>query len=182
MYGPRDLLLTPAVAAGVPGIGLEDNVIDHIYVENVVHAFLLLERRLVPGAPVCGRAYFVTNYPPSTGSESIFAFNTRFSARFGRRFRLLPAPLVTALSRAVEALVRASRGRLARPLGDLAKLRPSSVALARGTYYFSHRRATADFGYEPLYSVDEGIDLSAQHWLRAHGAGSAAGLTPAPQG
>ncbi len=170
MFGPRDLILTASIAKGAPGIGLSDNRLDHVYVENVVHAFLLLERSLAPGAPVCGRAYFITNYAPETGSESYLAFNTRFATRFGRRFRLLPAPVITALSRAIQALVRTSAGRLARPLGELAKLRPASVALARATFYFTHHRASADFGYEPLYTVDEGMDLAADHWKRAHPA------------
>jgi nucleoside-diphosphate-sugar epimerase len=167
MYGPRDRLLTAAVAMGLPGIGLRDNVIDHIYVENVVHAFLLLEQRLVPRAPVCGRAYFVTNYAPSSGSERAFDFNTAFSARFGRRFRLLPAAPVSALARAMESAAWASRGRLAPALGELGKLRPASLALSRATYYFSHRRAAEDFGYEPLYTSHEGMDLTARHWMRA---------------
>lgn len=167
MYGPRDQLITAGVGLGIPGIGLPDNIVDHVYVENVVHAFLLLERRLVPGAPPCGRSYFVTNYPPDTGSERVVDFNARFSARFGHRFRRLPAAPVSALAWATQQAMRASGGRAAPALGELAKLRPASVALARATFYFSHRRASEDFGYEPLHSVDEAMDLTAEHWKRA---------------
>jgi nucleoside-diphosphate-sugar epimerase len=164
MFGPRDQLLTAAVAAGLPGIGLATNALDHIYVENVVHAFLLLEAKLRPGAPVCGRAYFVTGYPPATGSETYLAFTTKFAAHFGRRFRLLPPALPGALAAAVQAAVRASRGRATRHLGTLAKLRPASLTLARATYTFSHCNAEADFGYAPLYTPEEGMALTAKHW------------------
>lgn len=163
MYGPRDQLITAAIAAGAPGIGTRTNVVDHIYVENVAHAFLLLEARLVPGAPVCGQAYFVTNYPPSTGSDTYFDFNVKFAACFGRRFFLLPPAVPSTLARAAQTAVRASGGGADRYLGELRKLRPASVALGRATFYFSHRRAEADFGYAPLYTAEEGMALTARH-------------------
>jgi nucleoside-diphosphate-sugar epimerase len=148
-------------------------VIDHIYVENVVHAFLLMERNLAPGSRTSGRAYFVTNYSPATGSERYLDFNTRFASHFGRRFHLAPAPVMTALASAAQAAVRLTRGRASRLLGPLAMLRPASLTLARATYYFTHRRAEEDFGYTPLYAVDEAMAITAEHWHRANlpGAG-----------
>jgi nucleoside-diphosphate-sugar epimerase len=163
MYGPRDTLLVPGAIAGFPGLGRTDNVVDFIYVENVAHAFLLLEQHLAPGHVTCGRAYFVTNYDPACGSETYFAFNRRLAGQFGNRFRLAPAGVISALAAAVEAAVRVSGGKVSAHLGDLGKLRPSSVTLARATYYFTHRRAAADFGYAPLYTVEEGMDRTAAH-------------------
>lgn len=166
MYGPRDLLITPSIASGAPGIGRRDNLIDNIYVENVVHAFLLLEKQLSPGSSVGGRPYFITNYPPDSGSESYLDFNSRFFACFGHRFRLAPAAVMTALAWTSQGVILASRGRLERTLGELRKLRPATLALARGTYYFSHRRATQDFAYQPLYTAEEGMQLSAAYYKR----------------
>lgn len=166
MYGPRELIMTPGVASGAPGIGRRDNQIDNIYVENVVHAFLLLEQQLRPDSPVGARSYFVTNYPPESGSESYFEFCSRFGAHFGHRFRLAPAAVMTALAWTSQGLIQASRGRLERSLGELGKLRPTTLALARSTYYFSHRRAARDFGYQPLYTAEEGMKLTAAHYKR----------------
>ncbi len=164
LYGPRDLI-SHGARGGVPGVGLADNIIDHIYVENVIHAFLLLERRLVPGAPVCGKAYFLSNYSPQgPRCESYFEFNCRLYAAFGRRFRLAPTPLPSALAWSSRAVVWATRGAGEHRLGELRKLRPSTLVLARGTYYFSCQRAQADFGYEPLYSAEEGVALTAASW------------------
>jgi nucleoside-diphosphate-sugar epimerase len=163
MYGPRDQLLTTAAAAGKPGIGTPSNVVDHVYVENVVHAMLLLELRLGPGSPVCGKPYFITNYSPATGSENYLDFNIRFAAAFGQRFRLLPERLPRTLAAISQASMRASSGRAERYLGELAKLRPATVTLARATFYFSHRRAETDFGYAPLYTADEGMARTAEH-------------------
>jgi sterol-4alpha-carboxylate 3-dehydrogenase (decarboxylating) len=172
MYGPRDTVITSSVAAGLPGIGRKDNIIDHIYVENVVHAFLLMETRLVAGSPLCGQSYFVTNYadpPPGARAEdrAYFAFNDRFFAALGRRFRLAPKGLISALAWTSQTMVRASRGRAARVLGELRKLRPASLTLSRGTYYFTHKKAAADFGYQPLYSEAEAIEITRKHVLRA---------------
>jgi sterol-4alpha-carboxylate 3-dehydrogenase (decarboxylating) len=171
MYGPRDELLCAGIRKGDPGVGLRDNVIDHVYVENVVHAFLKLEQRLTPGSPVAGRAYFVTNYSPAVGQsqcDSYYDFNSRLARAFGQEFRLGPRWLFSALAATSQTLIRASRGRLERPLGQLARLRPATLALARATYHFSHARASRDFGYDPLYSVDEAVALTAAWW--AHGA------------
>jgi sterol-4alpha-carboxylate 3-dehydrogenase (decarboxylating) len=171
LYGPRDPLLTPAIAAGLPGIGLKDNIIDHIYIENVVHAFLLLERHLVPRAPVGGQAYFVTNYEDplpgcSSPDRSYFEFTSRFATALGRRFWLLPRPLLSMMAAGVQTAIKATHGRITRHLGELGKMRPSCLTLARATYYFSHRKAAADFGYQPLYSVAEGIAITVEHLMR----------------
>jgi sterol-4alpha-carboxylate 3-dehydrogenase (decarboxylating) len=171
MFGPRDEMLAGAVRSRAPGVGLPDNLIDHIYVENVVHAFLMLEQRLTPDSPAAGRAYFVTNYSPAIGQsqcDRYYDFNSRFARAFGHEFRLGPRWLFSALAATSQTLMRASRGGLERRLGPLAKLRPAVLALARGTYYFSHAQASRDFAYEPLYSIDEGILLTAGWWRALH--------------
>lgn len=162
LYGPRDQLLAAAALSGAPGVGGRTNVIDHIYVENVVHAFLLLEAKLQPGAPVCGQAYFVTNYHGRDDVDTYYQFNVKLSAAFHRRFRLAPPPLMSALAWTCQTLAKALGGRLPHRLGDLRKLRPATLALARATYYFSDRKARTDFGYQPLYSVEEAMAETAR--------------------
>jgi hypothetical protein len=71
--------------------------------------------------------------------------------------------VLSTVTRAAQAAVRASRGAADRYLGELRKLRPASLAIARATFYFSHRRAEADFGYAPLYTADEGMALTVRH-------------------
>lgn len=164
LFGPRDRFIAAAAKAGKPGIGGPTNVIDHIYVENVVHAFLLLERGLVPDAPVCGRAYFVTNYgetAPDERSESYVEFNHRMSRAFGGRFKLAPSWAITALAWTSHAAVWLTKGAAERFLGELKMLRPATLVLTRGTFYFSSERARIDFGYAPLYGVDEALALTA---------------------
>jgi hypothetical protein len=91
---------------------------------------------------------------------------TRFAAHFGKRFRLMPPFIASALAWTAQTSMKVSRGRLAPLFGQLAKLRPSVLTLSRGSYYFSHKRAATDFGYEPIYSIDEGMELTARHQKR----------------
>jgi sterol-4alpha-carboxylate 3-dehydrogenase (decarboxylating) len=165
LFGPRELNITANLARGMPGLGLPTNVIDHIYVENVVHAFLLLEQHLKEGAAVCGKAYFITNYDPSSTRDSYRRFNEKLAIALGRRFKIAPRWILSAVAWSVEGLLWGSRGRLRGALGQLAMLRPAALTLARGTYYFSHQKATDDFGYAPLYTIDEAIDATARHQL-----------------
>jgi len=72
--------------------------------------------------------------------------------------------LLSALAWSSRTAVWATRGAIERRLGDLRKLRPSTLALARGTYYFSSHRAQTDFGYKPIYSAEEAIALTAAWW------------------
>lgn len=76
IYGPRDAvelstrqcfhllhsldhgvgqLLGRVAASGSQGIGSKGSKQDYIYVENLVHAFLKLEEKLVPGSSVAGK-------------------------------------------------------------------------------------------------------------------------------
>ncbi|HWB78541.1 MAG TPA: NAD-dependent epimerase/dehydratase family protein [Nannocystaceae bacterium] len=161
LYGPRDRFIAAASQAGKPGIGGAANVIEHIYVENVVHAFFLLERSLVPDAPVCGRAYFVTNYAVDERTESYVDFNRRMSRAFGRTFKRAPSWAISALAWTSHAAMWLTKGAAERFLGELKMLRPATLALTRGTFYFSGERARVDFGYTPLYGVDEALALTA---------------------
>jgi nucleoside-diphosphate-sugar epimerase len=164
LFGPRDLI-SRAVRDGMPGVGLTDNAMDYVYIENVIHAFLLLERRLTPGEDIGGKAYFISNYPPDgPRCESYFEFNRRLYAAFGRRFRLAPAPLMSALAWSSRTAVWATRGAAERRLGELRKLRPCTLVLARGTYYFSCKQAQTDFGYKPLYSIEDAVRLTRESW------------------
>src|SRR5262249_51616799 len=80
LFGPRDVHVSYNVSRNVPGVGGHGNVIDYIYVENVVHALFCLEAHLAPRSPVAGSAYFVTQEEEMPG---YYDFNTRFYALSG---------------------------------------------------------------------------------------------------
>jgi 3beta-hydroxy-delta5-steroid dehydrogenase/steroid delta-isomerase len=171
LFGPRDQVITAGVRAGLPGAGLDHNVIDHVYVENVVHAFLLLERCLEPDAPAAGQAYFITNYSPVADQgpqcDSYAEFNRRFAAAFGRSFKQAPPWALSAAARVSQTLTRVTRGGATPYLGQLAQLRPSSLTFARATFYFSCLKAFTHLGYAPLYTVDEGMAETAAFYGRS---------------
>ena len=71
VFGPGDTRLLPAILGRARegklkfrvGLG-EKKLSDFTYVTNVVDAMLAADERLVPGSPVAGQAYFITNGEP----------------------------------------------------------------------------------------------------------------------
>jgi sterol-4alpha-carboxylate 3-dehydrogenase (decarboxylating) len=69
IFGPRDPTFFPAIIANARKpffmrIGDGRNISDFTYVENAAYAHILAMERLVPGSPVAGAAYFITNGEP----------------------------------------------------------------------------------------------------------------------
>jgi 3beta-hydroxy-delta5-steroid dehydrogenase/steroid delta-isomerase len=70
IYGPGNNIMLDEmfeqVTKGrlVATIGYPGAVHDHIFIDNLVHAHILIANKLVPGSPVCGKAYFVTDNHP----------------------------------------------------------------------------------------------------------------------
>lgn len=69
IWGPRDQHLIPRLLARaregkLRRVGDGKNLVDMIYVENAADAHLAACDRLVPGSPVCGRAYFLSHGEP----------------------------------------------------------------------------------------------------------------------
>lgn len=70
IYGPGNNIMMDGVfdqvikGRMVVTIGFPGALHDHIYIDNMVHAEILAAKHLVPGSPVCGKAYFVTDDHP----------------------------------------------------------------------------------------------------------------------
>jgi len=173
LFGPRDALLTEANYSQAPGIGLSTTILEYIYVENVVHAMLLLERALTasdgvsPGIPA-GKAYFIGDevHQQNKPKTNYVDWNQKYARALGLKhtFKLVPAPVMTAIAHTVEFLTSITRGYITPYLGQLACVTPPVLALSRTSWFFTHARAVRDFNYAPLYSVDEAMAVSAQYW------------------
>ena len=70
IYGPGNNVMLDGIFEEltkgrlVMTIGFPGALHDHVYVDNLVHAEILAAKHLVPGNPVCGKAYFVTDNHP----------------------------------------------------------------------------------------------------------------------
>ena len=154
IWGPRDRHLIPrmiarAKAGRLRRVGEGDNLIDTVYVENAAEAHLQAADALVPGSPVAGRAYFITQGEPvncwqwidqllqlaglppverSISFEKAWRIGTAFEWIYGFLRRKDDPPMTRFLA----------------------------AQLAR-SHYYDITRAREDFGYRPRISTSEGL-------------------------
>ena len=160
IWGPRDSHLIPrllqrARSGKLRRVGDGKNLVDMIHVENAAAAHLLAADALVPGSPVCGRAYFISQGEPVNcwgWINEILGLAGLPPVRKSISFRA-----AWRIGAAMEAVYKTfgwtSEPRMTRFLASqLAK-----------NHYFDIRRAKEDFGYSPQISTAEGMSrLSAE--------------------
>jgi nucleoside-diphosphate-sugar epimerase len=154
IWGPRDNHLIPrliarARAGKLRRIGTGDNLISMSYVENAAHAHLLAADGLSPGSPAAGEAYFINEPEP----VNLWSWINRLVALAG-------LPPVTKSISPRAAYAAGALLEKAYTFLRLAGEPPMTRFLAQqlsGTHSYDIRKATRDFGYGPLVSVDEGL-------------------------
>jgi 3beta-hydroxy-delta5-steroid dehydrogenase/steroid delta-isomerase len=152
IYGPGDPTLLPQLvkqlAAGryVATIGDGRALSDNTFVMNLVDGEIEAARHLVPGSPLCGQAYFVTDGQPI----NYFDFFRPYVEALGfRQPRLrVPGGLVHALAAAWEW----AHARLGAPPPLLRSLEVRKIAVS---HYNRIDRARRDFGWSPRIAPDE---------------------------
>jgi sterol-4alpha-carboxylate 3-dehydrogenase (decarboxylating) len=150
------------------------NVMDWIYVENVVLGHILLEDALQKGESVGGEAYCVTNNEP----VSMYGFWTSVSKHLskldvGLTFDFVWAPLWPFLMFAYvsEWNQRLFKGKLS--LGsDLDTMSPGTLATATMTYTYKSDKAKQHLGYEAAWTLDQAIQQSIVDYLENHKIGA----------
>jgi 2-alkyl-3-oxoalkanoate reductase len=167
IWGPRDQHLIPrliarARAGQLRQVGDGQNRIDAVYVENAAAAHLLAADALLPGSPVCGNAYFVTNGQPVNCWDWINDILTL--AGLPRVERRISYRAAYAAGAALEALWtilgRTDEPRMTRFL----------AAQLATSHWFDISAARRDFGYEPRISMAQGIER-LKSWLTGQSAG-----------
>lgn len=154
VWGPRDPHLVPRLVerarrGQLRRVGDGINRVDMVYVENAALAHVLAADRLVPGSPVPGRAYFISQGEPVncwSWIDELLELHglppVRRSISFAMAWR------IGAICEAVGKLLRWKREpRMTRFL---------AAQLAKDHYY-DIGRAREDFGYSPRVSTAEGM-------------------------
>jgi 3beta-hydroxy-delta5-steroid dehydrogenase/steroid delta-isomerase len=145
-------LLQGPLPARVGGMGA---VHDHIHVDNLVHAHLLAAEALQPGAPLCGRAYFVSDGQPA----AFFEFVRPLIEGLGHKvpaFSIPGAPLYRAM-KAWEWL----HFRFGMPAPMLT---PHEINKSVISHVVSSAAAQRDFGYRPVKTVEQGMRESVEYF------------------
>jgi nucleoside-diphosphate-sugar epimerase len=154
IWGPRDQHLIPrllerARLGKLRRVGDGQNLMDVVYVENVAEAHLQAAERLVPGSPVGGSAYFISQGEPVRcwqWIDDLLELHGLSPVRKSISFRAAWA-LGATLESAYRVAKIHSEPRMTRFL---------AAQLARN-HYFNIERARRDFGYAPRVSMAEGM-------------------------
>jgi nucleoside-diphosphate-sugar epimerase len=163
VFGPGDERFLPAILSRARSgrlkyaVGRQRKLSDFTYASNVADALLLSDEKLVPGSPVGGSAYFITNGEPMEFWD--------FVGRVLERLRLppirgrVPFPIAYAVAAAYEAADTMRGGTLNSENG----LSRFAVRYMCTHHYFSIARAQRDLGYVPGVSIADGIERTARH-------------------
>jgi nucleoside-diphosphate-sugar epimerase len=158
IWGPRDSHLIPrllqrARSGQLRQVGDGKNLVDMIYVENAAAAHLLAANALVPGSPVCGRAYFISQGEPVNcwgWINEILGLAGLPPVRKSISFRA-----AWRIGAAMEAIYKTFGW-----TGEPRMTRFLASQLAKN-HYFDIGRAKEHFGYSPQISTAEGMERLA---------------------
>lgn len=155
IFGPGDPHLMPRIVAKARSgrlriIGNGENKVDIVYVDNAADAHILAGDKLEPGAPIAGKAYFITNDEPRTVTN-VFDLIMRLHDLPPVR-RRVPTGLAYFGGWLFEKTYRLL-GIRQEPLVTRFVARELSTA-----HWFDISAARNDLGYRPKVSINEGFE------------------------
>lgn len=160
IYGPGDKLMLPRIvdecASGryVATIGDGSALSDNTFIENLVDGQIEAARHLVPGSPLAGEAYFITDGAPINYFEFFRPLVTGLGFRHPRW--KVPAGLMLAVANVWEFLHWAIR--IPPPV-----LTPLEVRKITVSHYNRIDKARRDFGWVPKVSVEEATERCLEY-------------------
>jgi nucleoside-diphosphate-sugar epimerase len=159
IIGPDDPHLVPRlVNAAKLGklkiVGDGNNLVDVTYIQNAVDAHILAFEKLSPQSALAGQAYFIGQERPVVLWDFIN--------------EILACHHLPPITQKVPQSVAFNIGlffecwyRLFRINGEPPMTRFVALQFSR-SHYFSHQKATNDFGYEPKISIEQALDLTVR--------------------
>lgn len=157
IYGPRDRyhlgnVIGMARRGRFVRLGNGSARFSHVYSENAAFAHLLAARRLAPGSPIAGQAYFIADHYPA---KNLFDFMEPFLLELGLPLprRRIPYPV---------AMVLAAIAELVTPRSSFSRF---AVIQTCVHHTFVDSKAARELGYWPIVSREEAFRRTAA-WLR----------------
>ncbi|PVD43818.1 hypothetical protein C5188_04940 [Serratia liquefaciens] len=163
LFGPHDRVIVPRILAQLQGDkgllrlpGGGSAYLDLTFVLNVVHAMDLASCQ--PGLP-SGSIFNITNQQPQRLADMLHQLLNR---QLGWQYavKAVPYPLLSGVAAGMELLAHVTRKE---PM-----LTRYSVAAAYFDMTLDNTLAIEVLGYRPRYSLEQGIELTAQ-WLKQQG-------------
>jgi len=164
IWGPGDPNLLPRVLARARGgrlrlIGKVDKRVDIVYVDDAARAHVLALERLDVGAPIAGKAYFISQDEPITHARLFGAWLT--AAGLPPETRRIPTGVAHALAATLERIYRMLGIRSEPPLTRFI------VEEFSTSHWFDIAAAKRDLGYAPLVGFEEGMRRLTRHLAAA---------------
>jgi len=160
IYGPGEQVVFPRVVAEclagryVARIGDGTALSDNTFIENLVDGEIEAARHLVPGSPLCGQAYFVTDGRPINYFDFFRPVVEGLGFRHPRFW--VPGGLVHAVMTAWEWL----HFKLGLPRPPLLSLEVRKIVVS---HYNRIDRARRDFGFAPKVPMEEALARCLEH-------------------
>lgn len=170
IFGPRDAQAWPGIIeAGKKGqskfqIGKGKNLMDWTYVENVAHAHCIAAEKLAEeDSQAAGEAFFITNNEPLPFWEMPkYVWGT---LGYPTPRIILPAFLILFLAWIMDIVVKI--------LSPIKTIKPTltyfRVVVATANRTFSIKKAKSKLGYEPIFSLAEGMAKTAEYFKDVEG-------------
>ena len=136
-------------------IGSGQNKIDFTYVANIVHGVILAADHLFPSSPVCGQAYNITNGEPVSYNWLLSTVVQEMNRELPRK--RMPFWLMFGFAFLLNILYSIFS---VCQLNFRTNLTLPSVNVAGKDSYYSIDKARAQLGYRPIFSVQEGLDIT----------------------
>ncbi|KAI9295135.1 hypothetical protein K502DRAFT_324494 [Neoconidiobolus thromboides FSU 785] len=141
-------------------IGDNTNLFDFTYIENAAYAHILASDKLDENDKIAGEAFFITNGTPMPFFNNARKFLTFFGAK-NSFYKVLPYYVSFFIAYLVTFFIN-----LLEPIKPIPwKLTPFVVSNATNDRYFDITKARTLLGYEPLYTIEEGLRKSARYFM-----------------
>jgi len=156
MYGPGDKYHLPNIVKNAKSginirLGNGKAQFSHIFSGNAAHAHILAAEHLAPNSPVAGQIYFITDH--HTGN--FFDFMNPFLEQLG-----IPVPK-RSIPRGLANVV----GWFVEKFSTKSNFNRFTVYCVCVDHTFVHDKATRDFGYQPIFTPEEALNITLE-WLK----------------
>ena len=141
-------------------LGSPHAVMDNVHADNLAHAEILAAENLVPGSPVSGKGYFISDDDP----RNLYLWFKPLCEGLGHKYPRMSIPAWLLKPIMVIWQVLHFKTGIPRPA-----LTPMQLHIATSTYFANMEDARNDFGYEPIISTEEGMDACIEYWKKELG-------------
>jgi nucleoside-diphosphate-sugar epimerase len=165
IWGPGDPHLVPRIikrakAGKLKLVGTSSNLVDSTYIDNAALAHILAADHLQPGSSCAGKAYFISNGEPITMADLIN--------------RILAAAHLSPVSKTVSPWVASVAGTVFESIYSMLRKKEEPLMtrfIARqlaSAHWFDLSAAKQDLGYQPVVTIDEGMQRLEQALMNDH--------------